>query len=543
MAYDYSHLHERAAQLGRELTQEGWLPPNALTSLEALAQQQTPIWFADRRQRPLVVAFFGGTGVGKSTLLNRLAGVAIARTGVERPTSREVTVYHHRDLDLAEFPDTLPLQKIRLAAHHNERCRRIVWLDTPDFDSIDTTNRDLVLRWLPYIDVLVYVVSPERYRDQKAWRILQAEGHKHAWLFVMNQWDLGDAAQYEDFAQQLVRAGFNKPIVLKTICTSEESATEDDFAHLEAMIETLATQKTLEHLEARERWQQTKALEQLLKAWLAALGEARVYREFGGHWSVAWTKTRKLFDQALVWPLQQRAAFYAAQAGQLFDPKLSPQKYIRPEDFGLWDEWAQNRFDDLIDALILSVDQQQLPLPPFKKALEPLKTQVGKIIVTQTEVAARACLANPGNGVQRFALKITRLCEIWLPLIAMGSVGYTAVQDYYHSSLTHGEYLGTNFVLHSALLITLSWLLPFFIHKKIQPSLEKTALKGLKQGLSKAWSQIEMMGLEILDDIAKRHDRHAVRLQELIDCCATPQQPSHSITQHDTLARMLRELS
>ena len=46
----------------------------------------------------------------------------------------------------------------------------------PDFDSIDQNNRHLVLEWLPHIDVLIYVVSPERYRDEKAWRLLFAEG-------------------------------------------------------------------------------------------------------------------------------------------------------------------------------------------------------------------------------------------------------------------------------------------------------------------------------------------------------------------------------
>ena len=31
-------------------------------------------------------------------------------------------------------------------------------------------NKDIVMQWLPFVDVLIYVVSPERYRDNKAWR-------------------------------------------------------------------------------------------------------------------------------------------------------------------------------------------------------------------------------------------------------------------------------------------------------------------------------------------------------------------------------------
>ena len=61
----------------------------------------------------------------------------------------------------------------------------------PDFDSTEQSNKQLVLQWLPHIDVLIYVVSPERYKDEKAWRLLLAEGARHAWLFVINQWDKG----------------------------------------------------------------------------------------------------------------------------------------------------------------------------------------------------------------------------------------------------------------------------------------------------------------------------------------------------------------
>jgi Uma2 family endonuclease len=54
--------------------------------------------------------------------------------------------------------------------------------------SNDTGTRNFLS---PHIDVLVYVVSPERYRDNKAWQLLLAEGGKHAWIFVLNQSDRG----------------------------------------------------------------------------------------------------------------------------------------------------------------------------------------------------------------------------------------------------------------------------------------------------------------------------------------------------------------
>src|SRR5687768_17138532 len=44
----------------------------------------------------LVVMLMGGTGVGKSSLLNALAGGPIAQASYSRPTTRDPVVYYHR---------------------------------------------------------------------------------------------------------------------------------------------------------------------------------------------------------------------------------------------------------------------------------------------------------------------------------------------------------------------------------------------------------------------------------------------------------------
>ncbi|HEY8094690.1 MAG TPA: GTPase, partial [Methylobacter sp.] len=203
MAYDYSSLVDTTKRWTEQALTAGWINADAAKQLSDVDARSPDTLFNHNGSRPLIVAFMGGTGVGKSSLLNRLAGKAIARAGVERPTSREVTLYHHHSVAIKHLPEQLPLAQIKTAEHDNESRKHVVWIDMPDFDSTEQSNKHQVLEWLPHIDVLIYVVSPERYRDEKAWRLLLAEGGKHAWLFVLNQWDRGLTEQYEDFKHQL----------------------------------------------------------------------------------------------------------------------------------------------------------------------------------------------------------------------------------------------------------------------------------------------------------------------------------------------------
>ena len=151
---------------------DGWLREADLQRLASVEQRTPADLFTDAQRRPLVVALFGGTGVGKSSLLNRLAGEELARVGVERPTSREVTIYLHESIELASLPPEMPVEHVRVKRHRDDARRDVLWIDAPDIDSARQKNREFALAWLPHVDLVLYTVSPERYRDDVGWRVL-----------------------------------------------------------------------------------------------------------------------------------------------------------------------------------------------------------------------------------------------------------------------------------------------------------------------------------------------------------------------------------
>ena len=537
MAYDYSDLVEKTQRWAEQASASGWINADAAASLSQLDTRTPEALFsgygvrAGSAARPLIVAFMGGTGVGKSSLLNRLAGKAIARAGIERPTSREVTLYHHHSVALQNLPEALPLAKINISQHDDESKKNIVWIDMPDFDSTEQRNKHLVLQWLPHIDVLIYVVSPERYRDEKAWRLLLAEGARHAWLFVLNQWDRGQSAQYEDFNRQLHKAGFVAPIIFKTVCA--EGVQVDEFSALEATIQALATAHIIEQLEQRGLQVRKNELQKKLQKVAEALGSEQTVQQAAALWHKQWQRTTRQLQAGFAWPIKQFAAYYAEHAADLMTQRTTT-------NHSLWDAWAQARFDDALDEFISTIDQSGLPALPFKQQSARLREKAPNIMQTQTELATRVALANPGNALQRGFLKSMRLCEIVLPLTAMTWVGYKVFMGYYTSNMTDNHYLGVDFAIHSSLLIVLTWLIPFFILKKSQPSLQKTALKGLNKGLHTAFSLIEGEVVSTIENLAQQHKEQVNQLSVLMEQCAeTDADKRLSVDNDSPLTRML----
>jgi len=122
-----------------------------------------------RLESPLVVATFGGTGTGKSTLVNALVGQEVSQSGRQRPTTMIPVLLVHSDfettalgLDLSQFQ----VKKIDAAI-----LRDLIIIDCPDPDTsegADTSSNLARLRSiLPHCDVLLYVSTQQKYRSAR----------------------------------------------------------------------------------------------------------------------------------------------------------------------------------------------------------------------------------------------------------------------------------------------------------------------------------------------------------------------------------------
>ncbi|WP_419703646.1 GTPase [Promicromonospora sp. NFX87] len=130
-----------------------------------------------------VVALAGATGSGKSSVLNAVAGVAVAQPGVRRPTTSHAMAAVWGAgadplLDWLEVgrrhqvgaPSAPLVEPVATPAPPRRRTpvgdnSGLVLLDLPDHDSVVTEHRMRAERLVQRADLLVWVVDPQKYAD------------------------------------------------------------------------------------------------------------------------------------------------------------------------------------------------------------------------------------------------------------------------------------------------------------------------------------------------------------------------------------------
>ncbi|WP_406696025.1 GTPase [Singulisphaera sp. Ch08] len=155
----------------------------------------------------LTVALAGGTGAGKSTLINAMAGTVIAEASEIRPTTRQLQAYHHLEDSLGSLTEDLA-SKATFVAHDRPELRHKMLVDTPDLDSFMVQHRATTKSLLKRSGLVLYVFSPERYLEERTWSILRTETEFSASAAILNKVDrIGSPEELEQITEDL-RAHF-----------------------------------------------------------------------------------------------------------------------------------------------------------------------------------------------------------------------------------------------------------------------------------------------------------------------------------------------
>ncbi|HWN22868.1 MAG TPA: GTPase, partial [Gaiellaceae bacterium] len=170
-----------------------------------------------------VVALAGPTGAGKSSLFNALAGAQLTSVGRRRPTTSTAAAATWGDggvalLDWLEVPRRHAVDAVDLDG--------LVLLDLPDFDSVERGHRLEVDRLVELVDLVVWVVDPQKYADA-AWHdgyLRRLARHGDVMAAVLNQADLLDqdalSACIGDLTRLLERDGLRGVPVLAVSATT-----------------------------------------------------------------------------------------------------------------------------------------------------------------------------------------------------------------------------------------------------------------------------------------------------------------------------------
>jgi GTP-binding protein EngB required for normal cell division len=145
-----------------------------------------------------VVALAGATGSGKSSLFNAISGLQLSRVGVRRPTTGVAHACVWGTAGAGPLLDWLGVPPSRrftresaLDGDDEAGLRGLVLLDLPDFDSIETRHRMEVDRLLRLVDLVIWVLDPQKYADRVVHQqyLAQFQRHREVTVVVLNQAD------------------------------------------------------------------------------------------------------------------------------------------------------------------------------------------------------------------------------------------------------------------------------------------------------------------------------------------------------------------
>jgi GTP-binding protein EngB required for normal cell division len=160
-----------------------------------------------------IVVLAGGTGSGKSSLFNLLAGADFSPVGAVRPVTRDphACVWGMQGAGpLLDWLGVKPRFRYARSSALGEGERSLgglLLLDLPDHDSVLAGRSTEVSRLVGLADLMIWVLDPQKYADAAVHSryLVPMSGHSSVMAVVLNQADLLARGQVEDCEADLRR--------------------------------------------------------------------------------------------------------------------------------------------------------------------------------------------------------------------------------------------------------------------------------------------------------------------------------------------------
>ncbi len=251
-AMEEAALLRRAERFAAELRQRALASEQQIAAIDRVLIQSRGERLDAADDPLLVVMLCGPTAVGKSSLINALAGGEISRRGIGAETSAPVLYIHEQDdpARLFEYSQALGQRGRETASivrHRRDELLHKILIDTPDIDSVMRRHGELTEALVHCADVILFVTSPERYKTMQAAEWIAQQRTQRAVAFVLNKWDRATlgieydkrSGVYGDLLQVLVATGFANPLVFRVsaLPPGRGDTAESELAALAAWLE------------------------------------------------------------------------------------------------------------------------------------------------------------------------------------------------------------------------------------------------------------------------------------------------------------------
>ena len=464
----------------------------------------------------LVIALVGGSGVGKSTLLNALAGDTLARASEFRPCTTQPMVYAPPGAGAA-FEGWERVTSSTLD--------HLVIIDTPDSDTIVREHRARVIEVLRQCDLIFVCGSREKYLDEATWSLLRPLQGERALVCIETK--AQDDSVIRDHWQARLReqgfdiGGYFQVAAIKSLDRKlaglEAGPDELDFPRLEAFLrEELSVERIRRIKRSNATGLLTKTVQSLTdcaaesEAKFAGLDKALDDADQQVAQEALAVIERRLFAEPHLWAFALgREMIMRAKGitGSLY--RLVEAARALPARISGWSPWraagsgknaaamltGKELFQDDLNiagdeiSRLYGAHHSEIALAFAKAGFDP-PADAGGAAALRDAVNSRVAelLRGPArDAVQRQARRLTSwpaaLLADSLPIAFIVYAGYTIVSRYFL-----GESLQDNFLWHTSAVLVLLLVAELFVLALLARSAawaaRRSALRSLRVALA-----------------------------------------------------------